>query len=139
MLTPCRKALGSCRGLSMNAYHQGGWSWEDVEQETWRLATLDGQGILDLARPTLNFLPDGAVRGESGVNAYFGIYVRGGGAGLSISKLGTTRRAGPPELMAQEQMFLKELGAVDSWRVVSETLELQRVGRTVLTFVRAAE
>lgn len=129
-------SLSACRGTAReDALHFGPWTFEEVQERTWRLVAMEGRGVASEARPTLNLLPDGAVNGNAGVNTFFGTWTREGETGLSFSELGTTLKAGPPELMDQERRMLSDLGIVDAWRVTGENLELRRGTHTLLRFV----
>lgn len=130
----------ACRGTAReDALHIGPWTFEQVQERTWRLVELEGRAIQPQGRPTVEFAEDGALSGKAGVNAFFGTYTRDGEEGLALANLGSTRKAGPPELMEQETRMLSSLAAIDSWRVVGESLELRREGHVLLRFVPAAE
>ena len=51
---------------------------------------------------------DGKINGSSGVNRYFGDYKINGNE-LLIEHIGSTKMMGPPEIMNQEQEYLKNL------------------------------
>lgn len=128
--------VSACRGTPReDAYHVGPWTFEDVQERTWRLVELEGRAIASEERPTIQFLADGALSGNAGVNAFFGTWTRSGESGIAFTKLGSTRRAGPPDLMEQETRMLSDLGLIDAWRVTGENLELSREGRILLRFV----
>jgi heat shock protein HslJ len=73
---------------------------------------------------TIEFGTDDTVAGDAGVNRYNGPYTLASGE-LAIGPLATTKMAGEPELMAQEQAFLAALEATVTWRVVRGALELR--------------
>lgn len=130
----------ACRGTAReDAFHLGPWTFEEVQERSWRLVQLDGQGISSDERPILSFEADGALNGNAGVNSFFGTWQRSGETGIVFANLGSTRRAGAPELMQQEARFLASLATIDSWRVVGEMLQLRRADVVALAFVPAAD
>ncbi|NVO07472.1 MAG: META domain-containing protein, partial [Rhodoferax sp.] len=70
----------------------------------WVVEDIDGGGMIDNSRATLNFAPDGSVYGRSSCNTYRGRYSITG-AGLGVSQLAGTLMACAPSLMQQEQRF----------------------------------
>jgi hypothetical protein len=81
-------------------------------------------------RPTVTFeapLPEsngeGKVTGMAGVNRFFGSY-RAGSSSLAVASLGSTRMAGPAELMTLEKVFLGLVQTANSWKVKGDTLTL---------------
>jgi heat shock protein HslJ len=73
---------------------------------------------------TIAFDADGQVSGAGGVNRYSGPYEVDGSA-VTIGPLATTKMAGDPELMAQEQAFIKALESSTTWSGVGGKLELR--------------
>ena len=62
------------------------------------------------------------------------------GSTVKISPTGSSMMMGTPELMAQEDQFLKLLHASDTYQIIDGELELQNgEGRTVLIFVPRIE
>ena len=61
------------------------------------------------------------------------------GAAISIGALATTKMAGEPELMAQEQAFLAALQASATWRVVRGALELRDEDGAAMVFAEPAK
>ena len=72
---------------------------------------------------TARFGADGKVSGSAGCNDYNGAYIAEG-TSLSFSPLRTTRKACPPEIMAQETRFLAALARVASYRLGQRELDL---------------
>lgn len=112
--------------------------FEDVE---WRLVELAGKPALSGVgerKPFVRFDREaGSVRGNSGVNGFFGPYAVDGSK-LRIEDLGMTRMASTPELMAQESAFVAALGAARSWGSVADELRLlDGKGAVVARFARA--
>jgi heat shock protein HslJ len=82
---------------------------------------------------TLEFGVDGTVSGSAGVNQYNGAFTVDGAA-IEIGPLATTKMAGEPELMEQEQAFLAALDAAATWTVVRGALELRDADGAALVF-----
>jgi heat shock protein HslJ len=78
----------------------------------------------------------GSLRGNSGLNSFFGPYAVDGSK-LRIENLAMTRMAGPPELMAQETAFVAALHAARAWRVKGDALELLDETGATLARLRA--
>lgn len=110
----------------------------------WELKTLslDGQKIvMDLdANMTITFGADGRATGFGSVNQYSNRYTFSEDAQLKWASRAfvTTRRAGPPELMQKERLYLEALGKVSRALVKGHELQLQSDdGATVLPFTEA--
>jgi heat shock protein HslJ/uncharacterized lipoprotein YbaY len=74
----------------------------------WVVDDIDGGGIIDRSRVTIQFGDDGRVSGRSGCNQYSGPY-RVGGESLEITDLAGTLMACVPALNEQEGRFLQIL------------------------------
>ncbi len=74
----------------------------------WVVEDIDGAGVIDSSRATLNFAPDGRLYGRSSCNNYSGHY-QVTGDGISVSQLAGTRMACAASLMQQEQRFTTAL------------------------------
>jgi heat shock protein HslJ len=109
---------------------------ESVEDIAWTLVELGGQPVIEgggLAEPPLTLLLDPTekrIGGYGGVNWFNGGYQLDGDR-LSLGPLATTLRAGPPELMEQEQRIQQALGRARQAVIVDGMLEL-RAGDEVL-------
>ena len=109
-----------------------------LEKTVWRLIGVESASLSagPVGRePYIQFDPEKKrVTGYSGVNSFLGGYSSGDGA-LRFSPLASTRRAGPPELMELESVFLKALAETRSYRITRDRLELlDSGGRTVARF-----
>ncbi len=102
------------------------------ERNAWQVASVSALSLPPGARrPTLQLDADrGQVSGFAGVNQFSGSYELGADY-LSFGALAATRMAGPPEMMAAEQIYLEALSRVDGWRMREGRLELL-MGETVL-------
>ncbi|MBL37344.1 MAG: hypothetical protein CMP07_02935 [Xanthomonadales bacterium] len=77
----------------------------------WVVEDLDGRGIIDSSRITLEFDSDGRVSGGASCNRFTAQYTLTGEA-LTIESAATTRMACPEALMNQERRFLEILEGV---------------------------
>lgn len=111
-----------------------------LEGTEWRLVDVGGKPAIPgvgARTASIAFGPDtGSVRGNSGLNSFFGPYAVDG-AKLRIENLAMTRMAGSPELMAQETGFVAALHAARTWRVKGDVLELLDEKGATLTTLRA--
>lgn len=72
---------------------------------TWKLVSINGKNVVDKSNVSMILGAGGKVAGNTGVNRFSGM-AEIKGKEISFGPLATTRRAGPPALMAQECMFL---------------------------------
>jgi heat shock protein HslJ/membrane-bound inhibitor of C-type lysozyme len=77
----------------------------------WVVEDLMGRGVVDAARATLDFRPDGRLAGRASCNRYTADYTLTG-EGLSISPGASTRMACAEALMDQESRFFQALEQV---------------------------
>jgi heat shock protein HslJ len=111
-----------------------------LEGTEWRLVEVGGKPAIPgvgSRTASIVFGPDtGSVRGNSGLNSFFGPYAVDG-AKLRIENLAMTRVAGAPELMAQEGAFLAALSVARTWRAKGDALELLDEKGAILATLRA--
>ncbi len=87
---------------------------------------------------TLN-ITDSNISGNSGVNTYFGSVTIGSDGKLIISNLGSTKMAGPANLMTQEQEYYNALKNVTGCKIIEGNLVMtDNDGKILLTFADAA-
>ena len=98
--------LTGCGGAPARLLQGGEWVVEDI----------NGGGIIDRSRVTLNFWQDGRVSGRASCNNLMGHYQLSG-EGLQLGRLATTRMACAPALMEQEQRVLATLEQVQRFDV----------------------
>jgi heat shock protein HslJ/uncharacterized lipoprotein YbaY len=79
-----------------------------LQGREWVVEDINGKGVIDRSRATLNFGPDGRVSGRSSCNNYTAQYTLTG-EGLTVSKAAGTMMACEPALMQQESLFLDVL------------------------------
>ena len=99
---------------------------EQLGTTQWRLVSVDGSAVPSGSgrQPHIEFDPEKKrVTGYSGMNIFSGGY-DASGSRLRMSRMASTRRAGPPELMKLETTYLKALSATRSYRISGDALEL---------------
>lgn len=79
----------------------------------WVVESIDGEGMVDDTRATINFLADDRIAGRASCNRFMGGY-EVTGEGLGISRLASTMMACQPEVLAQERRFMGSLEQVRS-------------------------
>lgn len=89
----------------------GGESSRLLQGVEWVVEDIDGGGIVDGSRVTINFLADGRVGGKASCNNFMSGYELTG-EGLAFGQTATTMMACVPALMQQERRFLDALEAV---------------------------
>ncbi|MFC1702394.1 META domain-containing protein [Pseudomonadota bacterium] len=86
--------------------------------------------VVEKSEPYLK-IADGKATGNTGANNFFG-GVKVEGTTLEFSTTGSTMMMGTPELMAQENQFLKLLGETADFLIVGEELRLRNAEQKVL-------
>jgi heat shock protein HslJ len=99
----------------------------------WTVQELGGAVTAD-PRPVLAFGDDGRLTGTTGVNRIMGQFEVQDGM-LVVSGTATTRMAGPPEAMDQEQRLLDLLGSAQAFVITGDRLEVGD-GETLAVLVR---
>jgi len=110
---------------------------------SWNVTSYNnGKGgvttLVEGSQLTLEFGDDGTVSGSAGVNTFNGPCTVDGDA-IEIGPLATTKMAGDPELMEQEQAYLKALEASTRWNVASGKLELRDADGAAMVFADGVE
>ena len=100
---------------------------------SWVVQELGGATTSD-PKPELAFGDDGRLTGTTGVNRVMGRYEVAEGL-LTVADAATTRMAGPPEAMEQEQRLLALLDTPRAFVVTGDRLELGD-GETLAVLVR---
>ena len=87
-------------------------------------------------KPFIKLENDGKVSGFASINRFFGsMLIDNQGSVKWTAPFGSTRMAGPPELMEQENSFLNALQKTESFSIERTYLYIQTSdGRTELTF-----
>lgn len=102
----------------------GGDATRLLRGKPWVVEDIEGSGIIDNSRVTLNFTADGRVSGRASCNGYNGPYSIGS-EGITFGNFAATTMACAPSLMQQEDRFLKAL-------VTTRRFELTPDGALVL-------
>jgi heat shock protein HslJ len=82
----------------------------------WTVASINGQGMLPDAPPTMTFSADGQVAGSGGCNQYSAPYMTDGDK-LTIGLMSSTLMLCDGAVGAQEAAFLSGLGGAMTWRI----------------------
>ncbi|MCI0401047.1 MAG: META domain-containing protein [Gammaproteobacteria bacterium] len=114
-----------------------------LEGIEWQLANMivDNHEVTLLPESTVTFsyVGDGKVAGLASINRYFGNMLMNGDGEISWGEpgFGTTRMGGPPELMNQENEFLKSLRTIRRMYLANHTLTMESENKSVkLEFVK---
>ncbi|NJL83635.1 MAG: META domain-containing protein [Chloroflexaceae bacterium] len=99
----------------------------------WVVEDINGKGIIDRSRVTLNFLEENRLVGMASCNNYITTYSLTG-EGLTISQAAATLKACTPALMNQEQLFLEVLKNIQQFEISADgTLILQTNDQRTIT------
>jgi len=101
---------------------------------SWVCVSIEGEPMEAGADVTLQWKKGGKLVGNGGVNRLFAGWSSMGGAAVSFSEIGMTRRAGPLAHMKQETRFVSALEAVDQAYRLDGGLQLFGGGRMLLQF-----
>ncbi|MBE0537029.1 MAG: META domain-containing protein [Phycisphaerae bacterium] len=114
-------AGGDGDGLVVTAAHL---DW--ITDVQWTLERMMVQGRpypLAGDPPTVQFGADGRITGFGSINRFFGLMqIEAKGRVRWPGSLGSTRMAGPPGLMRQEETFMQAIQAVKQWRIAGTRL-----------------
>lgn len=100
---------------------------------TWKLSKIDQvEDEANFPKVSLVISADGRISGTAGVNRMIGQL--GSSPDKLFDKVGTTRMAGPPELMKLEQGFLKALRSINRYENSGNTLSLYADDKLLLQF-----
>ena len=108
---------------------QGGQA--DLSGTAWLAEDIDGRGVVDRARSTMDFTKAGQVSGLAACNRYFGPVSLSGDA-ITFGNLAATRMMCPDTLMDQERRFLQALS-------ISKRFELTHEGQILLIYADGSE
>ncbi len=107
----------------------------------WTLVGLTVAGetvaLIDGTNPTFECTSEGRARGNSTINRYMGDFTAGpdGSAQWTTGNMATTRKAGPENLMAQEQQYLNALATITTATISNDQLTLASAdGLTALVY-----
>ncbi|MDR2178934.1 MAG: META domain-containing protein [Synergistaceae bacterium] len=89
----------------------------------WKVVSIDDSPLLPNSAVTITFHADGSVSGKASVNTYNASWMATGNK-LVITRGVATKMAGSPELMDQENAFLKLLSEINSFQFLKDGLTL---------------
>ena len=125
-------AVGACRHLSPAPESAATAPRDSVSPEnaaeplagsSWVLEDINGAGVLDDARATLEFSEAGKVSGRGSCNRFFGT-AEVEGSRIHLGPLGTTRMACPEAVMDQERRYLERLQQAERFAVEADVLRI---------------
>jgi heat shock protein HslJ len=104
----------------------------------WRLIAIDRTELSQGDAPTVVFGDEGWCWGHTGVNDYRMTFTLEGLKynRLNVGNAAVTRKAGPPEAMALERLFLERLESAASYELSGDMLYLHSGENQNLTFER---
>jgi len=125
--------LASCGFLNNKAAPKA--TLTDLVANNWVLSSLSGKSVLEGTTISLSVSKEGKVKGNSGVNNYFGQWQIKANE-IMASKMASTKkfRSEPKGIMQQEQQFLTMLSVVTNWNIVSDELQLFQGNKLIVTF-----
>lgn len=100
-------------------------------ETAWIVTSVNGQGVVPAARPTMAFGADGKVSGTGGCNQYSAPY-QTTGSSIAVGDIASTLMLCEGAASTQETAFLAALRAATSWRVGDDgQLHLDGAGEIV--------
>lgn len=90
-------------------------SAEGLAGTAWVVTSVNGQGVVPAAPPTMSFGTDGRVSGSGGCNQYSAAYRTTGGS-ITVGDIGSTLMLCEGAAGAQETAFLAALRGATSWQ-----------------------
>ena len=110
---------------------QSGSGQIDLLGTAWLVEDIDGHGVIDRARSTMEFAKAGQIGGLAACNRYFGPVTLDGDM-IAFGMLASTRKMCPESVMEQEQRFMEALSKVNR-------LELIHAGQVLLMYADGTE
>jgi heat shock protein HslJ len=109
-----------------------------VMKGEWRLVAIDERQLRQGGTPTVVFGDEGNCWGNTGVNDFHTTFTLGGPNDdrVKVGPAAVTRKAGPPEAMALETLFLERFESASAYKVVGDVLHLHAGDNQNLTFER---
>ena len=116
--------LMSCSSTSMTQ-QETVVNVSDLISKQWMVTTLNGNAILKGTEISFFVSEKGKVKGNAGVNSYFGQWAINGDQ-ITSSKMASTKKFGvkPKGIMQQEGQFLTTLSMITHWRNEGGELQL---------------
>jgi len=110
---------------------QGATGEADLLGTAWLAEDIDGRGVVDRARSTMEFAKFGQVAGLAACNRYFGSVSLDGNT-IAFGNLASTRKMCSKSLMGQEQRFMAALSK-------ASRLELTHEGQILLIYANSTK
>lgn len=140
-IPPC---LSVCLGLcllatlisSFGCGSTSGSISSDLLSVQWRVTAMAGKVPSSTNEITLRVDSDGSVAGQAPVNRYAAENVVSADGSWSLENPITTRRAGTPEEMDEETLFMRLLVRANKWDKHGSKLDLLEGERVLVTFER---
>lgn len=109
-----------------------------VMQGEWQLVAIDERQLRSGGTPSVVFGDEGNCWGNTGVNDFRTTFTLEGAdqSRVKVGPAAVTRKAGPPEAMALETLFLERFESVNSFKVDGDLLHLHSGVDQNLTFQR---
>ena len=124
--------LAAATLLSAAASTAQGTSGEaDLLGTAWLAEDIDGRGVVDRARSTMEFAKFGQVTGLAACNRYFGSVSLDGNT-IAFGNLASTRKMCSKSLMDQEQRFMAALSKANRF-------ELTQGGQILLIYANSTK
>ncbi|HEX9858605.1 MAG TPA: META domain-containing protein [Paracoccaceae bacterium] len=109
----------------------------DMLGTEWTVTSIGGDPVLSNSAITLSFAADRRSSGQAGCNSYFAEASFEGGA-IAFGPVASTRKACPPNIMAQEARYFTALAAISSYQMSTNGLRLtDAAGIPLIGLVRA--
>lgn len=102
----------------------------------WRLVSIDSTELRGDATPRIIFGDEGLCWGNTGINDFRTSFSTDPLNRLDIGPAAVTRKAGPPEAMAVEKLFLERLQSAVSFEVKGDLLYVNSGENRNVTFER---
>lgn len=104
----------------------------------WRLVAIDQRELRQGGTPTVFFGDEGNCWGNTGVNDFHTTFTLEGANRdrVKVGPAAVTRKAGPPEAMALETLFLERFESASAFKVEGDRLHLHSGNDQNLTFQR---
>ncbi len=108
----------------------------DLLSVQWRVTAMAGEAPKSENDITLRVESDGSVAGQAPVNRYAAESVVSADGSWSLENPITTRRAGTPEEMDEETLFMRLMVRANRWDKHGSKLDLLEGERVLVSFTR---
>jgi len=112
----------------------------DFVDKNWIVVTVNGNSVIEGTQMTFSMSASGKVKGYAGVNRYFGQWQieknQIKASSLAASKM---YRAEPKGIMAQEELYLRQLSTITKWHISGKSLQLYQDEKLIVTLKKDGE